>query len=339
MISNKIRNIDSLITANTGSIVITSHKNPDGDAIGSSLALYGYLKLKGHNVSVIIPNEFPGFLAWMKCADRIIIYYKDAKLAKNLIAKASILFSLDYNAFHRAGDLKEQLERFNGKKVLIDHHVNPDKSFDLIYSTTKTSSTAELIYNLIECAGDQKLINHEIAEAIYVGIVTDTGSFSFSCNNSKTYEIVASLIALGMNGEHIHHQLYDTFSEDRLNLLGFCLSERLNVLHDFGTAYIYLTAEDLNRFNYQIGDTEGVVNYALSIEGINLAVLLTERDKYIRISFRSKNEFDVNIFAKKYFDGGGHKKAAGGNSYVSMDKTINQLKAFLEFHKNELVRL
>ncbi|MCP4551351.1 MAG: bifunctional oligoribonuclease/PAP phosphatase NrnA [Bacteroidetes bacterium] len=336
MINSNIKNINSLIDSNSGSIVITSHKNPDGDAIGSSLALYKYLTLKGHDVTVIIPNEFPGFLAWMKSSDRIVVYKREAKLAKKLIAKASIIFSLDYNAFHRAGDLKDQLQKVTGKRVLIDHHVNPDNSFDLLYSTTKTSSTAELVYNLIESAGDQKLIDNEIAEGLYVGIVTDTGSFSYSCNYSATYEAVAFLIGLGLDGEHIHHMLYDTFSEDRLNLLGYCLSKRLIVLRNYNTAYIHLSADDLDRFNFQIGDTEGVVNYALSINGINLAVLFTERDKYIRISFRSKDKFDVNIFAKKYFDGGGHKKAAGGSSYVSLEETIANFTELLELYKKEL---
>jgi len=333
---NDLNKISEFISKQAGKIIITSHKNPDGDAIGSSLALYHFLKLKKLDVHVIIPNDFPGFLKWLSGSDQIIIYQNEPKKARQLINESQTLFSLDYNAFHRTGEMKAVLEGFKGTKILIDHHLEPDQNFDLGYSTTKTSSTSELLFDLISCAGGEKMINQQIAEALYVGIITDTGSFSYSCNYPKTYHIAARLIETGINGERIHQLIYDTFSEDRLNLLGFCLSQRLVVLPEFATAYIYLFNKDLEKFNYQVGDTEGIVNYALSIDKVNLAILLTERDKLIRISFRSKSNFSVNDFARKYFDGGGHRKAAGGNSYESMKKTIDRITELLEKHKDEI---
>lgn len=337
MTYNDLDKIISHLASTTGKIVITSHKNPDGDAIGSSLALYEYLKLKEKNVSVIIPNAFPAFLNWMTNSEEIIIYQDDAKKAQKLIEEAQTIFSLDYNALHRTGDMKTVLEQFKGTKILIDHHLDPDTNFEFIYSTIETSSTSELIYDLIAQAGDTDLINLQLAEALYVGIITDTGSFSYSCNRPKTYYITGALIESGIDGEHIHRLVYDTFSEDRLNLLGFCLNERLVVRADLGIAYIYLYKKDLNKFNHQVGDTEGIVNYALSIDKVNVAILLTERDKLIRISFRSKSDFSVNEFARKYFEGGGHQKAAGGNSYESMDKTIERMIKLFENQKNEIL--
>lgn len=337
MTYNDLDKIIGHLAGTTGKIVVTSHKNPDGDAIGSSLALYEYLKLKGKNVSVIIPNAFPAFLNWLTNSAEIIIYQGDAKKAQKLIDEAETLFSLDYNALHRTGDMKTVLEQFKGTKILIDHHVDPDTNFEFMYSTIETSSTSELIYDLIAQSGDTGLINMQVAEALYVGIMTDTGSFSYSCNRPKTYHITGALIESGINGERIHSLVYDTFSEDRLNLLGFCLSERLVVRADLGIAYIYLYKKDLNKFNHQVGDTEGIVNYALSIDKVNVAALLTERDKLIRISFRSKSDFSVNEFARKYFEGGGHQKAAGGNSYESLDITIERMVKLFENHKDEIL--
>ena len=337
MIYNDLDKIIKHICSKPGPIVITSHKNPDGDAIGSTLALYEYLRLKQLDVCVIIPNAYPAFLSWLPNNDKIIIYQDNAKTAQKIIEDSQTLFSLDYNAMHRTGDMKVVLEQFKGTKILIDHHLEPSQEFDLMYSTIETSSTSELIYDLIEKAGDKGLINKNIGEALFVGIITDTGSFSYSCNYPKTFQIAGSIIAAGVDGERAHRLVYDTFSEDRLNLLGFCLNERLVVRADLGIAYIYLFKEDLKKYNYQVGDTEGVVNYALSIDKVNVAVLLTERDKLIRMSFRSKNKFSVNDFARKYFDGGGHQKAAGGNSYDMMNVTIEKMLKSFENQKDELL--
>ncbi len=338
MIYNDLDKIIHHLSSKPGRIVITSHKNPDGDAIGSSLAFYEYLRQKQLDVNVIIPNAYPAFLSWLPNNEKIINYQENSKKAKKLIADSQTLFSLDYNALHRTGDMKTVLEEFNGTKILIDHHLEPSTDFDLLYSTTQTSSTSELVYDLIDRAGDKHLINKSLAEALYVGLITDTGSFSYACNHPNTFNVAGFLINLGIDGERVHRLVYDTFSEDRLNLLGFCLRERLTVRADLGIAYIYLYASDLKRFNYQVGDTEGVVNYALSVDKVQVAVLLTERDKLIRMSFRSKSSFSVNEFARQYFDGGGHQKAAGGNSPDSMELTLNKMIRSFENHKDEILK-
>jgi len=321
-------------------IVITSHFNPDGDAIGSSLALYHYLAMKEHDVSVMVPNAFPDFLAWMPGSDEILIYEEDNATCDNLLSKAEIIFCLDYNAIHRTGPLQASVMEAGAIKVLIDHHLEPESThFDYLFSNVDTSSTGELIYDFIVGLGHAELLNKDIATGIYVGIMTDTGSFSYSCNHEKTYRVVADLFKNGIDAGQIHRLVYDTFSESRLRLLGYCLSERLVVLPEYATAYIALSSEDLNRFNYQVGDTEGVVNYALSIKGIVLAAFLTEREDKIRISFRSKGDFSVNELARKHFAGGGHKNAAGGDSYKSLDKTIDEFLALLPAYKDQLTKL
>ena len=321
-------------------IVITSHFNPDGDAIGSSLALYHYLTLKEHNVSVMVPNAFPAFLAWMPGSDKILIYEENKSICNNLLSKAEIIFCLDYNAIHRTGPLQSSILEAVATKVLIDHHLEPVSAhFNYLFSNVDTSSTGELVYDYIVKLGDAELLNKDIATGVYVGIMTDTGSFSYSCNNENTYRVVADLLQYGIDAGQIHRLVYDTFSESRLRLLGYCLSERLVVLPEYATAYIALSREDLNRFNYQVGDTEGVVNYALSIKGIVLAAFMTEREDKIRLSFRSKGEFSVNELARKHYAGGGHRNAAGGDSYKSLDITIDEFLALLPAYQDQLVKL
>lgn len=317
-------------------IIITSHLNPDGDAIGSSLAMYNFLLQKNHNVSVIVPNEYPAFLAWIPNSDKILVYEHQQEKALELLNNADIVFCLDFNSIKRAEKFSEPLKNSDAIKILIDHHPQPEDNFDYIISSVKTSSASELVYDFIVDLGEKHLINKSIAECIYVGIVTDTGSFSYLCNYEKTYLIVAELIKLGVDGEYIHRLVYDTFSENRLRLLGYCLSEKLRVLDEFHTAYIYLSAEDLKKFDYQVGDTEDVVNYSLSIKNINFAVIFIERKKLIRLSFRSKGEFFVNEFAKKHFEGGGHKNAAGGNSYLSLGQTVKKFEELLPQYRRQL---
>jgi len=317
-------------------IVITTHFNPDGDAIGSAMALFHVLKVAGYEVSVIIPNRFPDFLKWIPAGDEIIFFEEDGKnLAKQIIKVADIIFCLDYNALDRIGRMEKSVRGSKAYKVLIDHHPNPKSDdFDLIYSFTSASSTAELIYNFVENTGLKHLINKEAAECLYAGIITDTGSFSFSCNSAGTYKIMVDLIDKGIDAENLHRLIYDNFSESRLRLLGFALSQRMIVMPEFHTAIITLSKQDLKNFDYKIGDTEGIVNYPLSIKEINLAILLTERDNLIRLSFRSKGKFAVNQIAGKYFEGGGHVNAAGGNSYVSIEETMNKIKEILpEFNE------
>jgi bifunctional oligoribonuclease and PAP phosphatase NrnA len=314
---------------NRRKIFITTHTSPDGDAIGSSLALFGYLKMKGHDVSVMVPDPDPGFLQWMPYHEHLLVFEADRETCTRLINEAEILFSIDYNGLKRLEEAAEIVRQAKGKKILIDHHTGPEKDFALMISDTDVSSTAELIYGFILESGDKSLIDRDIATCLYTGIITDTGSFSYSCNEEKTYLIAAELVATGIDGEHIHRLVYDTYSEDRLRLLGFSLSEKLVVLPEFHTAYISLTRADLDRFHHQVGDTEGIVNYALSIQDINLAALFTERENLVKISFRSKGSFSVNELARKHFEGGGHCNAAGAYSYISIEETIRKFRDLL----------
>jgi phosphoesterase RecJ-like protein len=315
--------------SDSSDIVITTHYNPDGDAIGSSLALYHLLTKIGSKAVVIIPNDYPSFLKWLPGSDKIVVYDSNIAECDSLIRNARILFCLDYNSMSRVKHFMKQLQEATATKILIDHHPDPSDEFDFAHSRTSVSSTCELLYEFIKGLGFEDQIDKDVAACLYVGIMTDTGSFSYACNNSQTYDITASLIKTGIDAEHIHRLIYDTYSENRMRLLGFCLSDRLIVLKKYETAYIWLTRNDLLKFDHQIGDTEGVVNYALSIEGITLAALFTERNDRIRISFRSKGEFSVNELARKYYAGGGHRNAAGGDSFLNMNETLQKFEELL----------
>ncbi len=318
-------------------IVLTTHTNPDGDAIGSSLAMMHYLRKKGHNVTAMVPNSFPGFLEWLPGSKQLIIYEKEAKKVQKALNEADIVFCLDYNSLSRVGSANDVVKRCEAPRILIDHHIDPEtENFTYCFSTTNTSSTGELIYEFIDLLGDKALIDKEIAENIYTGIITDTGSFSFAANNEKTYVITADLIAKGVDAQKIHKLVYDTFSENRLRLLGHSINRRLIIWDNLRTALIYLTKDDLLKYKYQVGDAEGVVNYPLMMEKINVSILLSERDNQIRISFRSKGDFSVNDVARQHFKGGGHRNAAGGKSFVSMDETIKRIKEVFGNYKEEL---
>lgn len=310
-------------------IVIISHVNPDGDAIGSSLAFYHVLKNDGHDVSVVVPNNFPSFLAWLPDCDNIIVHKKDPEVAEKMIIDTEIIFCLDFNDIKRMGKIAEAYSRSKAQKFLIDHHLEPSKFTDYVISVKETSSTSEIIYDVVDRMGKKHLLDRNAAECLYVGIITDTGSLSYACNYAKTYEAIQYFISVGINGEHIHRLVYDTYSEDRLRLLGYCLSEKMKVFHEYGVAYISLTKEELKKFRYRIGDTEGVVNYTLSIEGIGIGFLFVERENVIKVSLRSKGEISVNEIAKKFFNGGGHFNAAGGELYGNLAEQLKRFEALL----------
>jgi phosphoesterase RecJ-like protein len=319
-------------------ILLTSHTNPDGDAIGAVLAMYLFFKNLGHDVSVIVPNPFPDYLAWMDGSADIKIYEKEKAACDLIFAGAEILFSLDYNHPNRLKDAESAFNQSGAIKILIDHHVQPKTdAYHHNFSTTETSSTSELVYEFIDQLNPEGL-NRPIAECIYAGILTDTGSFSYSCNSEKTFRIVAELYVQGIDGVRISRLVYSTFSASRLRLLGFALSEKLRVLPEYATAYISLTKDELDRFNYQVGDTEDVVNYALSIKGIRFAAMFMEREKKIRVSLRSVGDFSVNVFACDHFEGGGHKNAAGGDSYLSMEQTLLKFEQLLPSYQSELLK-
>ncbi len=318
-------------------IVVTSHSNPDGDAIGSSLALAHYLSDMGHDVSVLMPNQFPGFLQWLPGAENIIIFDQNAKLARSRLEESELLFCLDYNELSRSGSLTEDLRKFQGARFMIDHHRDPEiDAFEDYISDISVSSTAELLYQVLAEVSGNTIFTKNISTCLFVGIMTDTGSFSHSINRPETFEIVASLIRSGVDAVAVHQKIFDTFSESRLRLLGHCISNRMTVFEAYSTAIITLSRSDLADFNFQIGDTEGVVNYPLSMEKIRMSVLITEKKDLIRLSFRSKGDFSVHELARKHFNGGGHKNAAGGNMNDSLDNTFKHLLAILPEYADQL---
>jgi len=312
-------------------IAIIPHKNPDGDALGSTLALYHYLKLSDHKAFVISPNDYPMFLKWLPGEKQIISHETETAIANDLITDADVIFTLDFNALHRAGDIGPVISEANGLKILIDHHQQPDDFASYLYSDVMMSSTCEMVYNFIEMLGDTSLISSQIATCLYTGIMTDTGSFRFSSTTSTTHRIIANLIDKGASNVLIHNNIYDNNSFDRMQLLGISL-KNLKVISRLNTAYISLSQKELNASNFKKGDTEGIVNYALSIKGVKFAAIFIEHkfERIIKISFRSKGNFDVNDFARKNFNGGGHVNAAGGRSDLNLSQTIDKFLSLLQ---------
>ena len=318
-------------------IVITPHKNPDGDAVGSVLALWHYLKQKDHEAAVIVPNDFPVFLKWMPGVDDIINFEKNKETSIQLIDEADLIFTLDFNDLSRIGAMAEYFRKADTKFIMIDHHQEPEPYATVEYSDVSMSSTCEMVYNFIEFLGDRDQITGDMASCLYAGILTDTGSFKFSSTTGRTHRVVADLIDKGADNSKIHNQIFDTFSADRLYLLGRALNN-LVILEEYNTAYIRLTKNDLEEFNFKKGDTEGFVNYGLSLEGICFAVIFIENgeDDYIKISLRSEGSFSVNEFARAHFNGGGHTNAAGGRSDLSMDETVLKFTSLLDGYKEQL---
>ncbi|MCC4230673.1 DHH family phosphoesterase [Zunongwangia profunda] len=318
-------------------IVIVPHKGPDGDAMGSTLALMHFLKDKGHNANVIAPNEYPNFLKWLPGNDQVIIYEESKKLADDIIEKAEIIFTLDFNDLSRCGDMQQALEASEATFIMIDHHQEPANYADYTYSDTSMSSTCEMVYHFIERLRAKNKITPEIASCLYTGIMTDTGSFRFSSTTPNTHRVVADLIEKGAENSKIHQDVFDTNSESRLQLLGVAL-QNLKVNRQFRTAYITISQEELDAHNFKKGDTEGFVNYGLSLDGIVFAAIFIEnkQEGIIKISFRSKGDFSVNSFARAHFNGGGHNNAAGGRSEMSMNDTIVEFNKLLPEYKEQL---
>lgn len=315
-------------------IVIIPHKNPDGDAIGSTLGLSGVLKQLHHTVTVIVPNEFPDFLAWMPQSEQIVVFEKETKKATELLQQATLVFTLDFNALHRVGTpLETILQELKVPFLMIDHHQSPDDYATFMFSDTQYGSTCEMVYHFISQLGYTHLIDKDIATCLYTGIVTDSGSFKYPATTSTTHRVVANLIDKGVENSRVHNFLYDSNSYNRLKLLGRAL-ENMVILPELQTAYIVLSQDDLDEFNFEKGDTEGVVNYPLTIKGIIFSVIFIEnlQEKIIKMSLRSQGDFDVNVFARNYFNGGGHKNAAGARSEQPLQQSI---KDFLRILKDD----
>lgn len=319
-------------------VVIVGHRNPDGDAMGASLGLCHYLKMKGHSPTVVVPNEYPDFLHWLPGSKATYRFDWQNSQSQRAIKASDIIFLLDFNTLHRVGnDMQNTLEKYQNDFMLIDHHQQPD-DFSYMYSDVEMSSTCQMVYHFIEKMGDLDLIDSKISTCLYTGIMTDTGSFRFRSTTSLTHRVIADLIDKGAVNDRIHSNIYDSNSYGRMQLLGQALSN-LKVLPVFKTAYITLTQEEKTINDFKKGDTEGIVNYALSIQGVVMAAIFIEDKEQgiIKISFRSKGTFSVNQFARKHFNGGGHDNAAGGKSNLSMDDTINKFNALLPDYKESLL--
>lgn len=318
-------------------IVITTHQKPDPDALGSSLGLYHFLKQFGHEVTVISPTNWASWLNWMENSETVIDFETNKERCDTIIKAADWLFCLDFNVLLRTKNLTGLLENFSGTRILIDHHQQPDtEKFEFGASDTKKSSTCEMVYDLIVQSGNSDKINIAIAECLYAGVMADTGSFRFSSAQASVHRMVADLKDRGLQHTKVHENIYDNFLENRLRFIGHVLLHRMEVYYEFNTALIAISKKDLLRYHIKTGDTEGLVNYPLSIQGIKMAALVIDRDEERKWSFRSKGEFDVNSFAKKYFEGGGHHNASGGKSKDSLELTVDR---FIEAMKENTAQL
>ncbi len=318
-------------------IVIIPHKNPDGDAIGSCLGLLGFLKDKGQNAVVVAPNDYPKFLKWMPRNEQILNFEKENSEAKKALDEATVIFTLDFNDLSRTGQLETILKAKEADFIMIDHHQQPDDYAIVTYSDVSMSSTCEMVYNFIEYLGETDRITKAMAINLYTGIMTDTGSFKYRSTSSRTHRVVADLIDRGAENMEIHQRVFDTNSPSRLHLLGVALSNMV-ILPQYKTAYITLSQEELDDNDFKKGDTEGFVNYGLTLEGIIFAVIFIENreEGIIKISLRSIGDFSVNEFARNHFNGGGHDNAAGGRSEISMEATITKFNDILKTYKAQL---
>jgi len=320
-------------------IVITTHHKPDGDAMGSSLGLYAYLIQKGHHVTVITPTDYPYFLHWLPNNSDVIIYTEAKEKAEILVAEASLVFCLDFNTLSRINELGEVIRNAPAYKIMIDHHLDPEDFDDYRHWSINACAAAQLVYDfIVNELEDGALMNKDIATCLYTGIMTDSGSFRFQSANAAVYRIGADLIEAGAEHWRIHQLVYDNATENRLRFLGNCLTNKLEIIREFNTAIISVTAEELKRFEIVTGDTEGIVNYALSINGIKLAAFIIERSDKVKISLRSTGDFPANEICKKFFNGGGHRNAAGGYSDRNLEDTISYFKSILPEYKTQLLQ-
>ncbi len=317
-------------------IVITTHHKPDADALGSSLGLYNFLLQLNIEAVVLTPTDYGDFLQWMPNEDKVINFEKNKEKGAELVNDADIIFCLDFNALKRINDLGEIVKDAKAKKAMIDHHLEPENFADFYLHTTQASSACELVFHFIELLGETEKINKDIASCLYAGIMTDTGSFRHSSTYPSTHRAVAALIEKGAEPNKIHEAIYDNFSAERTRFIGFCLGEKLQILEEYNTALIVVNSEELKRYKIITGDTEGLVNYGLTIKGIKLSTLIIDRTVMRKMSFRSKGDFPSNEFARRFFNGGGHFSAAGGESKDTIEQVEEQFKNALKEYKHIL---
>lgn len=304
--------------------VIVSHTNPDGDAVGSSLAWAGALRALGHEATCVVPNKYPYFLDWMPGIEDVVVFRNDTEgRAQRAIAEADLIFCLDFNALSRLEILSDTLAaNTTARRILIDHHLSPAEGFDLMFSYPGASSTCYIMYRLIEALFGTETITQQMAEALYVGMMTDTGNFAFSSLTPGLFRAVATLVERGVHIPTVYNNVYNAYTEGRARLFGYAINRKMQLIEEGTVAYMSLMEHEMRRFGFQQGDSEGFVNYALTIKKMKMSAMFLAHRKFIRVSLRSRGDVDVNLFARKYFNGGGHKNAAGGKSYVSMEETI-----------------
>lgn len=326
-----------LLFSGSKNIVITTHRSPDGDAMGSALAVYNLLIQLQHSVNIIVPNDYPKFLKWLPSDEKVIIYENNKDCSDNLVNSADIIFLLDFGNIYRIQPFSNIISKSDAIKILIDHHEDPDDDIaDIVFSFPTACATAEIVYEIIDSMNLNNYLNKQIAECLYVGIMTDTGSFKYPSTTSRTHQIISKLIDAGAENSKIHDLIYDCLSFDRMKLLGYCLNNKLIVIEENNSAIISLDSNELKKFNFKKGDTEGIVNYALAIDNIFFAAFIVEKDGIIKLSLRSKGDFEVDKIAKKYFDGGGHNNAAGGISNTTLLETIKKVELITNKYKNEI---
>lgn len=325
------------LLSNPKQIVITTHQNPDADALGSALGMWGYLKKKGHSPTVITPTDYPDFLKWMSGEETVINFedYSRQDEAKRLINEAEVIFCLDFSALNRIKDMENYVKNAPATKILIDHHQQPEDFATYVFWNEHAAATCEIIYQLIEHLGETNLIDKSIAECLYAGLMTDTGSFRFDATDKEVHRVAGELLEKGIEVNKLHRKIFDSNSFERVQLLGYLLS-KIKYLPEYNVAYFTVSKEELEQFNSKNGDTEGIVNYGLSINGVKMAAIFVEKGDLIKISFRSVDDFSVSELSRNHFGGGGHHNAAGGKSLLSLKETEEKFLNLLELYKNQL---
>ncbi len=330
---NKFRHC---LSNNHGTFVLVPHINADGDATGSVFGLWKVLKNKGLDVKVISPNNYASYYNWMCGHSDALVFVWKKEAAIKILNDAAVLICMDFNQPSRAGEMEKLIENFEGTRVLIDHHPDPADFADIVISDISRSSTAELVFALLHETGLHPYIDKDVAACLYTGIMTDTGSFNYNVSSPETFQSISKLIEYGIDQDEIHSAIYDNFSEERMRLLGYCLNNRMKVFPQYHAAYLYLTKDDQKQFNFKKGDSEGFVNYPLSIKNIHFSAFFTENDDHVKVSFRSKGSFPVNRFSEKNFNGGGHLNAAGGEIYVPLQEAVDSFEALLPVYEEQL---
>jgi phosphoesterase RecJ-like protein len=333
-----LRPLFSLLTSyERANIVITTHHKPDADALGSSLGLMHFLNKIGHDAMVISPTDYGDFLKWMPGESEVVNFESNIELAKTRIAAADFIFCLDFNSLKRINDMQYPVKESKAQKVMIDHHREPEDFADYSLWKTDTSSTCELVYDFICAYKGDLYLDKDIASCLYAGIMTDTGSFRFDSVTPNTHLVAAKLIEYGVDNAKIHQEIFDSFTLNRMQFVGYCLANKLEVMPNLPVAIIQISQEELLKFDVKTGDTEGLVNFGLSIKGIELCALFVDRSVLIKISFRGRGRFPANQFSKEHFEGGGHFNAAGGQSSQSLAETVARFKQIIYHYQEYLI--